>query len=78
MQLLPLAILQSVLLAGGQVFLKLALGRMEPFGWSWNFWGGLLTNWQFALCGLLYGAGTVLWFLSSSASRSAWLIRWSR
>ena len=62
MQLLPLAILQSVLLAGGQVFLKLALGRMEPFGWSWNFWGGLLTNWQFALCGLLYGAGTVLWF----------------
>jgi len=60
--LLPLAIIQSLLLAGGQVFLKLALGRMEPFGWNWEFWGSLLRNWHFALCGLLYGAGTVLWF----------------
>lgn len=62
MQLLPLAIIQSLLLAGGQVFLKLALQHMLPFGWNWQFWGDLLTNWQFALCGLLYGAGTVLWF----------------
>ena len=60
--LLPLAIIQSLLLAGGQVFLKLALGKMGPFGWNWSFWGSLLTNWQFALCGLLYGAGTILWF----------------
>ena len=35
MKLLPLAIVQSLLLAGGQVFLKLALGRIEPFGWCW-------------------------------------------
>ena len=62
MQLLPLAIIQSLLLAGGEVFLKLALRCMLPFGWNWQFWGDLLTNWQFALCGLLYGAGTVLWF----------------
>ncbi len=62
MQLIPLAILQSLLLAGGQVFLKLALERMLPFGWNWQFWGSVLANWQFALCGLLYGAGTVLWF----------------
>ena len=62
MPLLPLAIIQSLLLVAGQVFLKLALGRMEPFGWNWHFWGSLLTNWHFALCGLLYGAGTVLWF----------------
>ena len=61
-ELLSLAIIQSLLLAGGQVFLKLALGRMEQFGWNWPFWGSLLTNWHFALCGLLYGAGTVLWF----------------
>jgi len=61
MQLLVLAIIQSLLLAGGQVFLKLALARMEPFGWNWQFWGTLLVNWQFATCGLLYGAGTVLW-----------------
>ena len=56
MQLLPLAIIQSLLLAGGQVFLKLALGRMQPFGWNWQFWSDLLVNWQFALCGLLYAA----------------------
>ncbi len=62
MSLLPLAIIQSLLLAGGQVFLKLALERMEPFGWNWHFWGALLTNWHFALCGLFYGAGTLLWF----------------
>ena len=62
MPLLPLAIIQSLLLVAGQVFLKLALGRMEPFGWNWHFWGSLLTNWHFALCGFLYGAGTVLWF----------------
>ena len=62
MSLLPLAIIQSLLLAGGQVFLKLALSRMEPFDWSWQFWGSILVNWQFALCGFLYGAGTVLWF----------------
>ena len=62
MQLLPLAIIQSLLLAGGQGFLKLALGRMQPFGWNWQFWGDLLVNWQFALCGLFSAAGTVLWF----------------
>ena len=64
MSLLPLAIIQSLLLAGGQVFLKLALERMEPFDWSWHFWSALLTNWHFALCGLFYGAGTFLWFYS--------------
>ena len=62
MPLLLLAIIQSLLLAGGQVFLKLALARMDSFGWNWGFWGSLLTNWHFALCGLLYGAGTLLWF----------------
>lgn len=62
MPLLPLAIIQSLLLAGGQVYLKIALERMPTFGWTWQFWGALLSNWQFALCGLLSGAGTALWF----------------
>lgn len=56
-----LAIVQSALLAAGQVFLKLALQRMQPFGWTRQFWGALLTNWQFAACGLLFGASSVLW-----------------
>ena len=59
--LLPLAIIQSLLLAGGQVFLKLALGRMEPFGWNLSFWRSALVNWQFALCGICFGAASVLW-----------------
>lgn len=62
MPLLPLALTQCLLLASGQVFLKLALERMEPFGWNWQFWGSLLTNWRFAVCGLLSGSGTLLWF----------------
>lgn len=62
MTLLLLAIIQSLLLASGQVLLKLALGRMEPFGWNWQFWHSVFINWQFALCGLCYGASTILWF----------------
>jgi len=62
MPLFPLAIIQCLMLAGGQVFLKLALERMEPFGWSWSFWSSVLTNWRLAVCGLLCGSGTALWF----------------
>ena len=62
MPLLPLAITQCLLLASGQVFLKLALERMEPFGWNWQFWASVLSNWRLALCGLLSGSGTLLWF----------------
>lgn len=60
-RVLLLAVVQSALLAGGQVFLKFALGRMPAFGWTWAFWRQLLVNWQFAACGLLFGASSVLW-----------------
>lgn len=56
-----LAVLQSALLAGGQVFLKLALQQMRPFGWTRAFWVSLLTNWPFACCGTLFAASSVLW-----------------
>ena len=62
MPLLLLAIIQSLLLAAGQVLLKVALGRMLPFAWSFEFWKSVFANWQFAACGLCYGAGSVLWF----------------
>lgn len=58
---LLLAIIQSALLAGGQVFLKFALARMLPFGWYAEFWRTLLVNWHFAACGLLFGTSSVLW-----------------
>lgn len=60
-RVIVLAIVQSVLLAGGQVFLKFALGRMLPFGWTREFWTSLLLNWQFACCGLFFGASSVFW-----------------
>lgn len=60
-RIIPYAILQSLLLASAQVFLKLALQRMAPFGWTREFWSDLLANWQFAVSGLLFGAASLLW-----------------
>lgn len=60
-KIIPLAIIQSSLLAGGQVFLKFALAKMKPFGWTWQFWGSLLLNWQFAACGIFFLAASLLW-----------------
>lgn len=60
--LIPLALVQSLLLAGGQVLLKFGLGRMLPFSWTFDFWKSVFVNWQFAACGMCYGAGSLLWF----------------
>ena len=56
-----MAVVQSTLLAGGQVFLKFALQKMHSFGWTKDFWVNLLINWQFACCGALFGVSSVLW-----------------
>ena len=61
LRILLYAVLQCLLLVGGQVFLKFALMRMAPFGWNKEFWLGLLTNWHFAACGLFFGASSILW-----------------
>ena len=60
-KVVPLAILQSILLTGGQVFLKFALMRMAPFGWNRTFWSSVFLNWQFAACGLCFLAASLLW-----------------
>lgn len=60
-RIIPYAILQSALLTGGQVFLKFALMRMPAFGWTREFWCGILTNWQFAACGVMFGLASLLW-----------------
>ena len=62
MPLFILAIIQSLLLAGGQVLLKFALNRMLPFAWTLDFWKSVFLNWQFAVCGICYGTGSILWF----------------
>ena len=60
-KIVPLALLQSFFLAGGQVMLKLAMAASGPFKWSWSFFRSQLTNWWFLGCGICYAAGTVLW-----------------
>jgi len=62
MRLILICILQSILLAGGQTALKLALNAMGTFSWSWAFFERNLTNWWFLLCGVCYLAATMLWF----------------
>lgn len=61
LRLLTLAIIQSALLALGQVLLKFGLLRMEPFGWNAAFWRSALFNWQFALCGICFAIASLLW-----------------
>lgn len=59
--LLPLAFVQSALLALGQVMLKFGLQKMEPFAWNTIFWKSALINWQFAASGISFGAASLLW-----------------
>ena len=61
MRLLLISILQSLLLCGGQVLLKLALQHMGAFVWSADFLLRQLTNWWLLFCGICYGCATLLW-----------------
>lgn len=60
-RLIPLAVLQSIFLCGGQVLLKLAMLKSGAFSWTWSFFKAQLTNWWFPACGISFGAATVLW-----------------
>ena len=60
-RLLLLSMVQSLLLAGGQVLLKIALARMLPFGRTRKFWGPLFATWPFLGAGICFGLGSLLW-----------------
>ena len=60
-KIIPFAVIQSILLCGGQVFLKFALNRMPPFEWTKAFWMSMLTDWQFAACGACFALASLLW-----------------
>lgn len=60
-KIITYAIAQSMLLVSGQVFLKIALKKMLPFGWDSKFWISVFLNWQFATCGILFAAASLLW-----------------
>ena len=61
MKLFLLAILQSALLAGSQVLLKIALRDLPSFAWTWDYWRQLLLNLPFFLTGVFFAAGSLLW-----------------
>ena len=62
LKLVAYATLQSLLLASGQVFLKLAMMRMEKFSFTWKFFKEAAQNWPFAACGVCMLMATLLWF----------------
>ena len=61
MRLLLISIIQSMLLCGGQVLLKLTMQKAGAFAWSLEFVTRNLTNWWLLACGICYGAATLLW-----------------
>ena len=61
LKLLLLSVLQSLMLAGGQLCLKLAMVRTPHFRFTWEVIRQYLLNYWLALCGLLMGGATVLW-----------------
>ena len=60
-KLIVYSVLQSLLLCGGQVFLKLAMMRMPSPEWSKTFCISMLTNWQLAACGASFALASMLW-----------------
>lgn len=61
MKLFLLCLLQSLLLAAGQVFLKLATHEILPFGWNWSFFKSVLLNGPLAIFGICFGSAGFLW-----------------
>lgn len=61
LKLLPIALLQCLLLSSGQVLMKFGLEKAGDFSWSAAYFHRLFINWQFASCGVCYGAGSILW-----------------
>ncbi|MDR3047798.1 MAG: EamA family transporter [Bacteroidales bacterium] len=60
-RVISLAAIQCLFLSSGQVFLKLAMARMEKFSFTWSYFGHLLTNWWLLATGASMTVATVLW-----------------
>ena len=61
MKLILFAVIQSIFLCAGQLFMKLALNAFERASWSWSFFVSQLTNWWWLACGVSFTAAGVLW-----------------
>ncbi|MDR1846873.1 MAG: EamA family transporter [Bacteroidales bacterium] len=56
-----LSSVQALFLSFGQVFLKLAMVKMEKYSFTITYFKSLFTNWWFLGTGLCFGIATVLW-----------------
>jgi drug/metabolite transporter (DMT)-like permease len=61
LKLIYISVIQCLFLAGGQVFLKIAMEKMDSFTFSWHYFVALLTNVYFIATGVCMAVATVLW-----------------
>ncbi|MDR1417501.1 MAG: EamA family transporter [Prevotellaceae bacterium] len=61
LKIILLSVAQCLLLSGGQVMLKLAMGHTGQFGFTWVFFRSLLVNYRLLASGLCMTAATILW-----------------
>jgi len=61
MKLILLALIQSVFLCAGQMFMKLALKAVHDVSWTWAFVWSQVTNWWWLACGVSFTAAGLLW-----------------
>ena len=60
-KIIPFSLLQSLLLAAGQLMLKFAMNNMSAYDGLWRFLGKEIQNFWWLGCGLTMGGATVLW-----------------
>lgn len=60
-KLITLSTCQSLCLVVCQIFLKVAVQRMDNFRFAWSWFRELLTNWQLACSGVAIAVATILW-----------------
>ncbi len=61
LKIILLSILQSGLIAFGQVFLKFSLGAVETLTFQWSCLKQVFINWNFLVCAALFGSAAALW-----------------
>ncbi len=61
LQTVLLTLLQSLLLACGQVCFKLAVDRITRFEWSCRWFADIATNWWLLASGISLLSATLLW-----------------
>ena len=61
MKLILLCLIQSMLLAMGQIFLKMSTHGFGHFAWTWQYLKGILLNLPLLMCGISFGSASLLW-----------------